>query len=180
MALVTEVRTAHTADLDAATLAAARSLLNEVFEGEFDEHDWEHALGGVHALAWEGDELIGHASVVQRRLLHAGRALRTGYVEGVGVHGSRRGQGHGGALMGAMERIIRNAYDLGALGAAEQAGAFYASRGWQQWQGPTSALTPTGITRTPNEDGGIYVLPNTASLDFTAELTCDWRDGEVW
>ena len=177
---MTEVRTAHTADLDAATLAAARSLLDEVFEGEFDEHDWEHALGGVHALAWDGDELIGHASVVQRRLLHGGRALRTGYVEGVGVHAGRRGQGLGGALMSAIERIIRNAYALGALGAADPAAAFYARRGWQQWQGPTSALTPTGIIRTHDEDGGIYILPVTAELDLTAALTCDWRDGEAW
>ncbi|MGH3870410.1 MAG: hypothetical protein ACRDSR_02680 [Pseudonocardiaceae bacterium] len=29
---------------------------------------------------------IGYASLVQRRLLHGGQALNTGYVEGVGVH----------------------------------------------------------------------------------------------
>ncbi len=39
------VRTAHTADLDTATLTAARSLLDAVFKGELTEHDWEHALG---------------------------------------------------------------------------------------------------------------------------------------
>ena len=48
------------------------------------DQDWEHALGGVHAVAWLDGEVVGHASVVQRRLLHDGRALRTGYVEGVG------------------------------------------------------------------------------------------------
>ena len=41
-------------------------------------------------------------------------------------------------------------------------------------------LTPTGITRTPDEDGAIYVLPSTAPLDLSGELTCDWRDGDVW
>ena len=56
---MTEVRTAHTADLDAATLRAARALLDDVFRGRFSDHDWEHALGGVHALAWEDDELSG-------------------------------------------------------------------------------------------------------------------------
>jgi aminoglycoside 2'-N-acetyltransferase I len=60
-------------------------------------HDWEHALGGIHALVWDGGELIGHSSVVQRRLLHHGHALRAGYVEGVGVRPDRRGQGHGAA-----------------------------------------------------------------------------------
>jgi aminoglycoside 2'-N-acetyltransferase I len=43
------LHTAHTADLDPATLAAARTLLDEVFEGELTDSDWEHALGGVHA-----------------------------------------------------------------------------------------------------------------------------------
>ena len=37
-----------------ATLEAARALLDDVFEGDMTDHDWEHALGGVHALAWEG------------------------------------------------------------------------------------------------------------------------------
>ena len=67
-------------------------MLVEVFEGGLRaEHDWEHALGGIHAIAYGDDgELVGHASVVQRRLLHGGRALRTGYVEGVGVRREAR------------------------------------------------------------------------------------------
>ena len=90
-----EMQTAHTADLDGATLGAVRALLEAVFAGDFTEHDWEHSLGGVHALVWEGGEPIGHAAVVQRRLLHRGRALRAGYVEGVAVRADRRGRGHG-------------------------------------------------------------------------------------
>lgn len=103
-----EVRTVHTADLDTATLEAARTLLDDVFAGDMTDHDWEHALGGMHALVWEGDELIGHASLVQRRLLHGGHALRAGYVEGVG--GARTGAG--AAMMEALERVVRGAYDL--------------------------------------------------------------------
>jgi aminoglycoside 2'-N-acetyltransferase I len=174
------VRTAHTADLDAGTLRAAHAMLDEVFEGELDEHDWEHALGGIHALAHEGDELVGHASVVQRRLLHGGRALRAGYVEAVGVRATHRRRGHGAALMDAIERVIRGAYDLGALGATDDGAALYAKRGWRRWEGPTSALTPDGVVRTPEEDGFIYVLPVAAPLDLAGELTCDWREGDVW
>jgi aminoglycoside 2'-N-acetyltransferase I len=180
MTRMIEVRTAHTADLDAATLEAARALLDAVFEGELTDHDWEHSLGGVHALVWEGAELIGHASVIQRRLLHRGRALRTGYVEGVGVRADRRGRGHGAAMMEALERVVRGAYQLGALGAADQAADFYAARGWALWQGPSSTLTPTGIVPTEEEDGCIYVLPVAVPLDLSGELTCDWRDGDVW
>jgi aminoglycoside 2'-N-acetyltransferase I len=175
------VRTAHTADLDAATLDAARALLDDVFrDDEMTADDWEHSLGGIHALACEDGELVGHASVVQRRLLHGGRALRAGYVEGVGVRPDRQRRGHGAAMMQALERVIRGAYDLGALGATDEAARFYEALGWQQWRGPTSAITPAGVVRTPDEDGGIYVLPLAHPLDLSGELTCDWRDGEVW
>jgi aminoglycoside 2'-N-acetyltransferase I len=179
MTRMTELRTAHTAELDAATRSAGRALLDDVFD-DMTDHDWEHALGGVHAMVWEGEDLIGHASVVQRRLLHGGRALRAGYVEGVGVRADRRGRGHGAAMMDALEQVIRGAYDLGALGAAERAADFYARRGWQLWQGPTSALTPAGIARTQEEDGCIYVFPLATPLDLSGELSCDWRDGDVW
>ncbi len=174
------VHTVHTADLDSETLTAARALLADVFRGDFGDHDWEHALGGVHALAYEGDELVGHASVVQRRLIHRGRALRAGYVEGVGVRAGHRRQGHAAAMMTALERVIRGAYDLGALGSTEEAKPFYEARGWRRWDGPTSALTPEGVVRTPDEDGGVYVLPLETELDLTAGLTCGWRDGDVW
>ncbi len=176
-----DVCTAHTALLAPSELRAARALLDDVFAGEMTDADWEHALGGVHALAWEDGALIGHASVVQRRLLLGGRSLRTGYVEGVGVRGDRRGRGVGAALMDALEAVIRGAYDLGALGTTEMARGFYAGRGWQLWRGPSSALTPRGIELTPDDDGGIYVLPVAAAeLDLSSEITADWRDGDVW
>ena len=175
-----EVRTAHTADLGAATLTAARALLYDVFQDDMSEHDWEHSLGGVHSLAWEDGQLVGHAAVVQRRLLHGGRALRTGYVEGVAVRASRRRRGYGAAMMEALERVVRGAYEVGALSATDEGARFYAARGWELWRGPTSALTPSGIERTAENDGSVYVLPVTARLDPSGELTCDWRDGEVW
>src|SRR6266581_4100093 len=103
MAAVADLRTAHTAELDPGTLTAARALLEEAFRGQMRDADWEHALGGVHALVWDGPALIGHASVIQRRLLHQGRALRAGYVEAVAVRADRQGQGHGAALMAALE-----------------------------------------------------------------------------
>jgi aminoglycoside 2'-N-acetyltransferase I len=131
----------------------------------------------VHALAWEDGELVGHASVVQRRLLHGGRALRTGYVEGVGVRADRRRHGHATTLMEALERVLRAAYDLGALGASDDAVALYEARGWRPWLGPTSALTPDGVVPT---DDVPHVLALGVPLDLVGELTCDWRDGDVW
>ena len=180
MAVVAELRTAHTADLDPADLKAARALLDEVFDGEVTQGDWEHALGGVHALVWDGPTLIGHGSVIQRRLLHRGRALRAGYVEAVAVRADRQGQGHGAAVMGALERVLRGAYDLGALGSTDEGAGFYAARGWKLWRGPSAALTPAGVRRTADDDGCLYVFKLAMPLDLDGELTCDWRDGDVW
>ena len=144
------------------------------------DHAWRHALGGMHALVWERGELVGHAAVVQRSLVHAGRALRAGYVEAVAVKADRRGQGHGATMMTELERIIRHAYDLGALGAGEMGAPFYASRGWKPWRGRTWALTPDGLVRTADEDADVFVYEATARLDLSGDLTCDWREGDVW
>jgi aminoglycoside 2'-N-acetyltransferase I len=175
-----ELVVAHTADLGPQTLAAARVLLDDVFAPEMTEADWEHALGGVHALVVEDGELVGHASVVQRRLLHAGRPLRAGYVEGVGVRADRRRRGHATAMMDALERIVRLGYDVGALGSTDEAADFYLARGWVRWEGPTFAPTLTGVVRTQAEEGWIFVLPGSAPLDLTGDLTCDWREGDPW
>jgi aminoglycoside 2'-N-acetyltransferase I len=177
---VAAVRLAHTADLDAATLAAARALLFAAFD-DMTEEDWEHALGGVHAVIEQDGELVAHGSVVQRRLLHGGRALRCGYVEGVAVAAHARRRGHGSAVMAALERVVRGAYDLGALGATDEALPLYLGRGWQRWPGELHALTPDGVVRTPEEEGWVLVLPDdSAPLDPSGALTCDWRDGDVW
>lgn len=176
---MTDVQVAHTADLSPDVLATIRALLDAAFDGDFSDADWDHGLGGMHALAWSGDVLVGHASVVQRQFLHGDRPLRTGYVEGVAVHADHRRQGIGAAVMAPMERIIRAAYDLGALSSSEIGIALYEARGWQRWQGETWALTPAGRERTEEDDDGVFVLPVTP-LDLSGTLTCDWRAGDVW
>jgi aminoglycoside 2'-N-acetyltransferase I len=176
---VIELRTAHTADLDANTRSAIRGLLDAAF-GDISEDTFENVLGGMHAMVVEEGELVGHGSVVQRRLLHSGRTLRTGYVEGVAVREDRRHRGHGAVVMSALERVVRSAYQLGALGASIEGGRLYSARGWQLWRGPSSALTPDGIRRTADKDGFIYILPVSVRLDISGELVCDWRHGALW
>jgi aminoglycoside 2'-N-acetyltransferase I len=77
--------------------------------------------------------------------------------------------------MEALERLLRGAHDLGA-----PAAAFYAARGRRLWKGPTKALTPDGVVRTPEDDDRVHVLRVSAPLDPYGALTCDWRDGELW
>jgi aminoglycoside 2'-N-acetyltransferase I len=170
---------AHTGQLAPDALAQARALLDAAFAGEMTDDDWAHCLGGLHALAWRGGELAGHAALVQRRLLHAGRVLRAGYVEGVAVRADLRRRGIGDALMAPLEQVARRAYDVTALATSDEGAAFYAARGWLPWQGPTSALTPDGVVRTPDDDDCVLVLRG-SDLDRSAELTCDWREGDPW
>lgn len=82
--------------------------------------------------------------------------------------------------MKTLEALALNAYDVGMLSATEAGGALYAARGWQLFRGATFALTPEGVVRTPDEDDGVYILPCAARVDLDGELTCDWRDGDVW
>jgi aminoglycoside 2'-N-acetyltransferase I len=173
-------RLVHTADLDAETREGARRMVIEAFAGEFTDSDWEHALGGMHALICHHGALIAHAAVVQRRMLHRHTPLRCGYVEAVAVREDWRGLGLGTAVMDAAEQVVRGAYQLGAVSSSEAGRHMYISRGWLPWLGPTSVLAPAGVTRTTADDGSLFVLPISVKLDTSEEITCDWRDGDVW
>ncbi len=155
-------------------------MVTGAFAGDFTDNDWEHTLGGMHALIWHHGAIIAHAAVVQRRLIYRGSALRCGYVEGVAVRKDFRGPGLAIALLDAVEQVIRGAYQLGALRSSARARRLYTSRGWLPWSGPTSVLAPTGPTRTPEDDGTVFVLPVGISLDTSADLMCDWRAGDPW
>ena len=139
---MTRLITAHTGELTGDELAAIRRLLDEAFDGDFSEDDWEHGLGGTHVLVLEGeDDVIAHGSLVMRRLLHGERSLRAGYVEGVAVRLDRRRAGHASTVMAALEALAP-AYDLLALSSSEDGVPFYEARGWQLWRGPTAVLAP--------------------------------------
>lgn len=179
----TQVHTArlvHTADLESDARQRARDMVAEAFGGDFTDTDWEHALGGMHALIWHHGAIIAHGAVTQRRLLYGGAALRCGYVEAVAVHADWRGQGLAIAILDACEQVIRGGYQLGALRSSDRGRRLYALRGWLPWRGPTSVLAPTGPIRTPDDDRSVFVFPLGTTLDCTAGLACDWRDGDVW
>jgi aminoglycoside 2'-N-acetyltransferase I len=167
---MTRLRTATTAELTPGELEALRELVFEAFGERFDEHDWEHTLGGTHVLVVDDGEPVAHGAVVPRVLVAGGRELRTGYVEGVATRGDRRG------------RVVRRDYELGALADGTRIPGFYQRLGWETWRGPTFVAGPGGPVRTAEEDGGILVLrtSTTAGLEPTGALVCDWRAGDVW
>jgi aminoglycoside 2'-N-acetyltransferase I len=154
--------------------------MDAAFEGDFDDDDWGHALGGVHAVVCDGNAVVAHASVVPRVLEAAGRPLRTGYVEGVATAVSHRGRGLGSAVMREIGAVLRSQYEFGALGTG--AYAFYAALGWERWRGPTFVRGSTGPERTEWDDGGIMVLRfgPSADVDLAAPLSCEPRPGDDW
>lgn len=173
-------RLVHTADLDSETRQRVHKMVVAAFAGDFTDSDWDHALGGMHALIWHHGAIIAHAAVVQRRVINRGHALRCGYVEAVAVRQDCRGRGLAHALLDGIEQVIRGAYHLGAVSSSAEGRGVYSARGWLPWTGPTAVLSPTGTTRTPEDDGTVFVLPVGVGLDTSTELTCDWRDGDVW
>lgn len=170
----------HTAQLPPATRRAARIMVGRAFGDGFTDEDWDHALGGLHALVHDGGELVAHGSVVQRQLLLGDRTLRAGYVEAVAVAAPARRQGYASAVMSALEDIVRAGYDIGALSATEGGAVLYRARGWQPWRGTTWALTPEGRRRTEEDDDAVFLLPGGGPLVLDGELTCDWRAGDLW
>lgn len=172
----------HTADLDDATRVELRALLDTAFDGKFEDTDWEHALGGMHVVVYDGAELVGHGSVVQRVLVHDDVPLRCGYLEAIAVRADRRGRGIGGEITRRLTSIVRRGYQLGALSASDDGRPVYERCGWELWRGPLTALTPDGIEQLPDERGAVMVLEvdGGAQLDLDASLMADWRSGEIW
>jgi aminoglycoside 2'-N-acetyltransferase I len=176
-------RLVHTADLDTETRDSARQMVIDAFSGsdvDFTDADWEHSLGGMHALICHHGAIIAHGAVVQRRLLYRGTALRCGYVEAVAVREDWRGQGLATAVLDAVEQVIRGAYEIGALSSSDAGRPIYTTRGWLPWRGTTSVLAPAGLSRTPEGDNSLFVLPVSIDVDTSADITCDWREGDVW
>ena len=178
------LRQLQTTDLTAAEIDAIREIMRLAFWDDEDERftdaDWEHALGGVHVVLDAGAEIVTHAAVVERELHVDGRPLRTGYVEAVATLPGRQGEGFGSMVMTEVNGIIRERYELGALGTGRH--DFYQRLGWKTWDGPSFVRTPEGPRRTPDEDGYILVLetPSSPALDLAAPISCEWRPGDVW
>lgn len=178
------LRRLHTDQLTAPEVAAIHELMRRAFgsdpEDAFTEEDWQHAVGGLHFVLYVGDQIVSHASVVERELHVAGRPLRTGYVEAVATQPDRQGMGHGSQVVGEVNEYVAANFELGALGTSSQ--GFYERLGWQVWAGPTFVRTMAGDERTADEDGGILVLltPATPPLDLSSAISCEWRPGDVW
>ncbi len=173
---------AHRRTWPPTTCAQVRDLMDAAFD-DFTDHDWSHALGGLHAVVHaRAAGSSPTASLVQRRLLVGGvdgRSLRCGYVEAVAVDPDRcqgtrpRRAGDGRA------RGPRPGYDVLALSASERAagstrpaaGSSGAGRR-RSWRRPAGRPPPRRTARS--------TCSAAPTLDLDAAIACDWRDGDVW
>jgi len=181
------VRTLTTRGLSESEVVVIRHLMSAAFgddpDERFEDADWEHAIGGSHVVVTLGDEIVSHASVVERELRVSGTPIPTGYVEAVATRPDVQGRGYGSLAMTAIGRIIEREFALGALGTGSH--AFYERLGWQTWRGPALVRTPGGDKRTPDDEGYIMILRTSATpaavpADLDAPISCDWRPGDVW
>jgi aminoglycoside 2'-N-acetyltransferase I len=178
------LRSLATAELTEDEVASIRRLLEDAFGEDEDERfadsDWAHALGGLHVVADDDGEIVGHASVVPRSLEAGPIPLRTGYVEAVATRRDRQGSGIGTDVMRLVGEHIDATYALGALGTG--AFHFYERLGWERWPGPTAVRTADGVRATTEDDGYVMILRTrrTPMLDPSSTLSCEWREGDVW
>lgn len=174
------IRVQHTADLPDSTRTALRTLLEEVYEDDFGDEDWDHALGGLHTIALLEDQLVGHATLVQRAFLIGNQPQRVGYLEAMGVHPNLQRRGIGQAIMAQVKAQVTNGYDFGALSASDQGFGLYKASGWVVWQGALRVMTINGVQDAVEDAGGVMVYDYAGKLSTAQILTCDYRSGDVW
>jgi aminoglycoside 2'-N-acetyltransferase I len=161
-------------------LEATRTMVVEAFTGRFDRNDWDHGRGGWRALVLDDGVPVAHASLVPRELFVDDQPFRAGYVEAVGTAQDRWNQGLGSKVMTAIDDLIREHFELGALATSRH--GFYGRLGWERWQGPSYVLRGNRRDRTIDEDAGLMVLRFGPSerLDLTESITCHERTGDDW
>jgi aminoglycoside 2'-N-acetyltransferase I len=169
------------ADVDPGTRRALRGLWARAFEGRFTADDEDHAYGGVHVVAREGGRIVGHASVVPRRLRFGDQGWRTvGYVEAVATDPDRQGRGVGRQVMERLRVEIEARWPVAVLSTGRATG-FYERLGWERWRGASYTRTATGVVA-DDEHGGLMVLrvDPSAVPDLTVDVTCEDRSGDAW
>ncbi len=138
---------------------------------------WDAHPDAVHALVYQGEQLVAHAGVLTRTLYVRDRAISAAYVEYVAAE--PRGRGYGTAAMRAIqEEVRRRGFLLAAL--ATGSPAFYERLGWKPWRGPAAYRAPDG-TVVPTPDEMPMVLDLGADVNLDDAIECDWRPiGDIW
>lgn len=162
------------------TIGQLRTLFDAAFDGDYGDDDWDHSVGGHHIMVTDEEGPLAHAAVVERTIEVDGVPWRSGYVESVATRPDRQGRGHGSAVMGRANELIRAGSELGVL--ATGAHRFYHRLGWNLWVGPTFVRTGGDLVRSRDADGAIMVLRfgRSSDLKLSGPIACEGRPGDDW
>jgi aminoglycoside 2'-N-acetyltransferase I len=159
-------------------LSDLRAFLDEAFDGDFSDEDFEHAFGGTHFAILTQGRLIAHASVVMRQISFDGQVHPTGYVEAMAVGHDWRGRGVGSTLLAELTDFCRSNFAVAMLSTGSH--AFYEKHGWLRFNVESYLATESGVVRTQEDDDGLMVLTSQQSVLAADRVTCDFRSGDVW
>jgi len=156
---------------------AVWDLLRTAFPDDDSDQRAFFPADSVHALSYEGEQLVAHAGFLERTLYLPDREILTAYVEYVAAE--PRHNGYGSAVMTALaDEIKRRGYTLAAL--ATGSPEFYERLGWKLWRGPTGYRKDGRVHDMPRGENPM-VFDLGANVDLDARLECDWREGkDVW
>jgi aminoglycoside 2'-N-acetyltransferase I len=173
------VTSSRTEDLSAAT----RASIIHVCIMAHQEEDFNNLFsyipsGGLHVLAYRGQELVSHAVVTTRWLQPEGLPiLRTAYVDAVATLPAYQGQGIGSMLMRHLASLLSD-FEIACLETDRV--SFYARLGWEEWRGPLAGRRATELLPTPDQKGIMILrLARTPALDVDGSLTIEY-DGRIW
>ncbi|MEY3606931.1 MAG: hypothetical protein RL289_1111 [Actinomycetota bacterium] len=171
-----EIAVIPSSELTDSQKIALTELLHLAYEGDFSTEDFDHCLGGMHFLAEADSRLVGHGSVVHRKLWINGNLYSCGYLEAMGTHPELQRQGIGSQLLRSINDYIRGNFELGALSTDEF--NFYGAQGWQRWEGPSFVLVDGELQRSADEDESIMVLNYDGPRDLS--IAVEDRAGDPW
>jgi aminoglycoside 2'-N-acetyltransferase I len=155
-------------------------MCTEAYDEYFGEM-FDYLPNSAHVLAYFEGELVGHAAWVTRWLQQDdGPLLRTAYVEAVATAPAHQRKGYASATMRQLHaHIAAQGFDLGGLSPFSV--DYYARLGWERWRGPLAIRSETGLQPSPSDECVMILrLPKTPALNLDAQLSAEWRRGELW
>ena len=156
-----------------------KRLLDEAFEGDFSEEDWNHSLNGTRFVGYMGDLVVAHGSVVKRKIWINEVEKLAGYIEAIAVLPSHWRLGIGSALMKEISQYCLENFDYCLLSTDEK--SFYRRFGWKDFEGSSFVLSGEEEVSTQSENEGLmYLLGVDVEIHSITKVVCEERDGDAW
>ena len=167
------------ADLNQSIETELRDLLNDAFEGDFSEEDWQHTYGGIRFMGYLNDELIGHGAVVSRNMNVDDKKINVGYVEAIAIVSAHCRKGFGSRLMEEITAYCQSKFSLSMLSTGEK--AFYRRHGWLDFEGESYISLNQVEMRSKEEDEGLmYLFGMNEIAGMPKKIVCESRSGDAW